>query len=180
MTCIAGLVHEGKVYIGADSAGADDGWNMGARVDPKAFRRGEMLLGFTSSFRMGQLLQFKLTLPEHPAKMPVYEYMVARFIDAVRECLKAGGYQRTEDGREEAGNFLVGYRGSLFQIEADYQVGESADRLDAVGCGADYAKAVLYASRKSRATPRKRILEALQAAEHFSAFVCPPYRVLSV
>ena len=47
MTCIAGLVHEGKVYIGADSAGVS-GYDKTIPVAPKVFRRGGFIVGYTS------------------------------------------------------------------------------------------------------------------------------------
>lgn len=51
MTCIVGLEHNGRVYIGADSAGVS-GWDLTVRADKKVFRNGSFLFGFTDSFRM--------------------------------------------------------------------------------------------------------------------------------
>ena len=61
MTCIVGLVHEGVVYIGGDSAGVG-GMSLTVRADEKVFQNGEFLMGFTTSFRMGQLLRYSLKL----------------------------------------------------------------------------------------------------------------------
>ena len=66
MTCIVGLVHEGVVYIGGDSAGVA-GLSLVVRADEKVLRNGDFLMGFTTSFRMGQLLRYKLDPPRrHP------------------------------------------------------------------------------------------------------------------
>ncbi len=54
MTCIAAVAHEGNVWMGADSAGVS-GLALAVRRDPKIYRVGDFLFGFTSSFRMGQL-----------------------------------------------------------------------------------------------------------------------------
>ena len=40
MTCIVGLVHGGKVYMGGDSAGVG-GYCLTVRADEKVFRNGE-------------------------------------------------------------------------------------------------------------------------------------------
>ena len=56
MTCIAGLVHDGAVYLAGDSAGCS-GWDLTVRADPKVFVSGSYVMGFTTSFRMGQLLR---------------------------------------------------------------------------------------------------------------------------
>lgn len=55
MTCIVGLVENNKVYIGGDSAGVA-GLSLMKRADEKVFKKDEFIFGFTSSFRMGQLI----------------------------------------------------------------------------------------------------------------------------
>lgn len=88
MTCIVALKDEGRVVMGADSAGVG-GYSRSNRMDPKIYRVGSMLIGFTTSFRMGQLLGYSLTLPHHHADVPIEKYMATSFITAVRDCLKA-------------------------------------------------------------------------------------------
>ena len=65
MTCIVGLVHEGTVFIGGDSAGVA-GLSLVVRADEKVFRNGDFLMDFTTSFRMGQLLRYN---PDSPPKI---------------------------------------------------------------------------------------------------------------
>ena len=75
MTCIVGLVHEGVVYIGGDSAGVAR-LSLTVRADEKVFRNSDFLMGFTTSFRMGQLLRYSLKPPRrHPAD-DINQYMV--------------------------------------------------------------------------------------------------------
>jgi ATP-dependent protease HslVU (ClpYQ) peptidase subunit len=176
MTCIVGIKEDGIVYIGGDSAGVG-GLSLTVRADPKVFIKGEFIMGFTSSFRMGELLQYKLPIPLRPQEVDIYEYMVTSFVDAVRDCLKNGGYARKDKEAEEAGTFLVGYRGRLFCIESDYQVRESTFPYDAVGCGADIALGAMFSTE---GMPENRILNALEAAEQFSAGVRRPFKVLKI
>ncbi len=180
MTCIAGLVDNGDVYIGADSAGVNDRFDLTVRADEKVFRNGEFLFGFTSSFRMGQLLRHQLSPPAHPSGMSVDRYMVHELVDAIRECLKAGGYQRTKEGVDTGGTFIVAYRGRLFTVENDYQVACQVEPFCAVGCGYAYARGVLYELRNAKMPPRTKILHALNAAEHFSAGVRGPFKVMKL
>jgi len=177
MTCIVALVDENIVWMGADSAGVS-GMSLTVRKDPKIYRVGEMLFGFTSSFRMGQLIGYKLELPVHEADISTERYMNTSFIDALRDTLKDGGYARTKDGAEEAGNFLVGYRGRIFNINSDYQVGENLVDYDSVGCGSDIALGSLF-STSSRG-PEDRIRIALEAAEAFSGGVRKPFLIDSI
>ena len=177
MTCVVALKEKGVVYMGCDSAGVGGWYARSNRVDPKIYRLNAMLIGFTTSFRMGQLLGHALTLPQHHADVAVEKYMVTKFVDAVRDCLKAGGWAEKEKDQERAGNFLVAYKGRIFEIESDYQVGERDEPFNAVGCGADLALGSLFTTVGSKHSPRARVLFALEAAAAFSAGVHGPFRV---
>lgn len=176
MTCIVGLVHEGTVFIGGDSAGVA-GLSLVVRADEKVFRNGDFLMGFTTSFRMGQLLRYKLDPPRRHPDDRVAKYMVVDFIDAVRECLKAGGWASKEKEIEQGGTFLVGYSGHLFTVQGDYQAGQPKDGFAAVGSGEDVALGALFATQ-GQDDPRERVLTALRAAERFNAGVRGPFHVL--
>lgn len=173
LTCIAGLVDGRDVWIGGDSAGVAGG-ELTVRRDAKVFRRGEFLFGATSSFRMMQLIQYSLEVPSQSGKQSVDAYLRTTFVDALRECLSKGGFARTKDGAELGGTFLMGYRGRLFKVGPDYQVGESRDPYDAAGCGSSCALGALFASKGK---PRERILTSLRAAERMHANVRGPFVV---
>jgi ATP-dependent protease HslVU (ClpYQ) peptidase subunit len=173
MTCIVGLVDKGDVYIGGDSAGVA-GLSLSIRADEKVFGNGPFLMGFTQSFRMGQLLRYKFAPPAQTVHQDDMEYMVTSFVDAVRQCFSGNGF-----GDKDAtlgGNFLVGYKGNLYNVERDYQVGKLHAPFDAVGCGADLALGAMFATEKMK--PEDRINMALSAAATFSAGVSPPFIIL--
>jgi len=175
MTCIVGLVDHGHVYIGADSAGVETGrLALVVRNDRKVFRNGDFVMGFTSSFRMGQLLAFNFNPPKPRVGMDVMAYMVTEFVDAARARMKEGGFARIREGVEEGGSFLVGYAGRLFHISADFQVGESSHGFDACGSGDLIALGSLRSTRDWR-DPARRVKEALECAEAFSAGVRAPF-----
>jgi ATP-dependent protease HslVU (ClpYQ) peptidase subunit len=192
MTCIVGLEQDGRIYLGADSAGVS-GTNLCVRADQKLFRNGPFIIGFTTSFRMGQLLRYRLCPPVHPEVMDVDEFMTTIFIDEVRRCLRNGGYARRKEEQESAGTFLVGYRGKLFIIESDYQVGRAVDGIGAVGSGAQVALGALHAQTATAAfkcsacsipshtrTAESKVRIALEAAERWNSAVRSPFIILSV
>lgn len=175
MTCIAAVAHDGKVYIGGDSAGVG-GYGLTVRADVKVFRNGPYVFGFTSSFRMGQLLHHALKAPKPEGNLD--RFLCTKFVDAVRECLKTGGFASSTYGVDEGGTFLVGVQGRLFVVESDFQVGEAASGYDAVGCGSDLALGVLHLSGRQQMAPRSRVRLALEAAETHSAGVRGPFRIV--
>ena len=127
---------------------------------------------------MGQLLAHALTPPLRRGDKDVYAFMVTDFIDAVRQCLKSGGFAKKDNETETGGIFLVGYAGRLFMIDDDYQVGEHIDGLASCGCGADIALGVLSVTEDDK--PEDRIIRALETAERFSAGVRGPFHIESM
>src|SRR5271170_3977037 len=128
MTCIVGLMDKGDVYMGGDSAGVS-GLSISIRADEKVFVNGPFIMGFTTSFRMGQLLRYKFSPPEQTSHQDNMQYMVTSFIDTARKCFEDNGFGEKRRG----GTFLVGYKGQLYTIDSDFQVGLPADTYDAVG-----------------------------------------------
>jgi ATP-dependent protease HslVU (ClpYQ) peptidase subunit len=176
MTCIVGMIDKksNKVIIGGDSLSSTNIF-ISSRKDTKVFKKGSFVIGCTSSFRMIQLLRFSLVLPEINKK-DIYEYMCTDFIDAVRECFSKGGFlQKEQTGEEIGGQFLVGYEDRLFIIDNDFQVGETYDEFNSVGCGSDFALGCIYLLRDKNIPIENKIRQALEAAEHFSPFVKQPF-----
>ena len=180
MTCIVGLIYDDKVYIGGDSAGVS-GLDVQVRADEKVFLKDNMIFGFTSSFRMGQLIRYKFQVPEQSVKKDDYHYMCTDFIDGLRECFKNGGYSKVDSNREEGGTFLVGYKGQLYCIYDDFQVAKPTEDYDSCGCGAKYALGALRILRKDiTLKPKQMITKALETAEFFSGGVSAPFNIVEV
>jgi hypothetical protein len=179
MTCIVGFVDKGDIYMGGDSAGVA-GLNLHIRKDPKVFKKGAFVFGYTSSFRMGQLIRFRFKTPQRPEGMDDFEYMCTVFVDALRICFKTGGYSKVNDNVETGGDFLVGYNGALYRIESDFQICISEDSFDAVGCGEGFALGALKALDRVDFTPRERVRRVLAVAESLSAGVRGPFVIIKL
>lgn len=181
MTCIIGFVDKNKdVYIGGDSAGVA-GLEIHERKDTKVFKIQNFLIGYTSSFRMGQLLRFKLKVKKQSKIQSDYEYMCTTFIDSVRKCLKDNGYAEVHNNKEEIGSFLVGYNGHLYSVADDLQVGEDIDNYDSCGCGHPFAFGALNILTKNKNLSAEDIITgALETATKFSGGVRPPFIIKKI
>ncbi|MBI4178967.1 hypothetical protein HY522_06075 [bacterium] len=175
MTAVVGLVHKGDVWIGADSGGVAD-CVVTTRKDEKVFRNGEFIMGFTSSYRMGQLLRYSLKPPTKADTTTDYKFMATAFIDGIRECLRSGGFLKDDCNKETGGAFLVGFAGRLYRVDEDFNVGESVHEYQAVGCGNEVTLGAMYATQKL--PPRVRIRLALEAAERHNTGIRKPFRIL--
>ncbi len=178
MTCIVGVVDSGRIYMGGDSAGVS-GYHVRIRQDPKVFRKGPFLMGFTTSFRMGQLLQYTFKPPTQGTESD-FEYMVNTFVAEVRNCFNIGGYITNSGGRESGGTFMVGYNKQLYTVDTDFQVGQGTDGFEAIGCGYVEALASLRSTQDSWMEPRMRVEVALDTSAYFNAGVRAPFNLVEM
>lgn len=179
MTVIVGVVEGDTVWMGGDSA-----YSMGSflavRATPKVFKNGPFLIGCCGGPRVRDVLRYAFDPPKHPRGMDIARYMRVAFVDGMREALKRAGVLRKAQDVEELTDsaILVAYRGRLFEIEEDFQVGEPMDDFGAVGSGSEVALGALVVT--GTVTPRKRILGALAASERYNTTVRRPFYVLQM
>ena len=180
MTAIVGLVEDGKVYIGGDSAGCS-GYDIRIRKDPKVFINGNFIFGFTSSFRMGDILKYSFTPPYHKPEIDDYKYLCTDWIDEVIKTFKDKGFARINLNEVSGGIFLFGYKGNLYRVDNDFQIGQNSFNYDACGCGEYYALGALKSTEQFKLLqPKERIRIALEAAFYFSAGVSSPFTILEL
>ena len=114
MTCIVGLVENNKVYIGGDSAGVS-GYDVQLRADEKVFTNGEFIMGFTSSFRMGQILRYDFKYPDRFENIDDDEYLYKYWINEVIKTMKKKEFANVKEGEVTGGTFIFGYRKKLYK-----------------------------------------------------------------
>lgn len=179
MTCIAGIVQDGRVYIGGDSQ-ATASWSINTRVDPKVWSDDDWVFGYSGGPRVAQLLRWGLDRPPLKDEQPLDAYLATDFTKAYRSIIREGGALKAENGIEEAEGttrFMVGHQGRLLVIHSDFQVAETTDGYAAIGSGDDLALGALFATRSQR-NPRRRLLTALEAAERFNMGVGGPFVIV--
>ena len=177
MTVIIGREDNGKVYMGGDSI-ASDGYCKLIVASPKVSKMGEFIIGYTTSFRMGQLLQYELVVRKQNENETNEAYLVTVFVTAVRELFAAHGYSKIDNNRHEGGAALVGYRGELYTLESDYQISRWASSVATLGAGGQYALGAMAALRNHK--PEEAIMTSLQITGELCALVAPPDYVDSI
>lgn len=180
MTCIAGIEHKGKVWIGADSGGFVDGTCM-LHENGKIFRHGAIyLMGVSGSRRVAELLRFAFKPPRLPGKVNADAFMATRFVDEMRQTLRVGGVlERTNDVESFVGAVLVGVRGhGLYYVADNFSASRLLDGTAATGSGMEYALGALEATRELE--PKERLSRALLAAERWNDSVRSPFHIESI
>jgi hypothetical protein len=129
---------------------------------------------------MSGLIRYSFNPPKYieAAHGDICRYMCTAFVDSLRNCLTSGGFAKVSCNEETGGFFLVGFKGKLFTVEADYQVEECVDQYTSIGSGESYALGSLFSSTKE--TPKEKIEDALKCAEYFNPFVRSPFTILKI
>jgi ATP-dependent protease HslVU (ClpYQ) peptidase subunit len=177
MTCIVGIEHGGRVLMGGDVQGT--GFNTKVmHTQPKVFRKNGILFGFCGSYRFGQLIEHGLKEPIAPDNdAEIYRWLVTVLVPDIRKSLKDEGY-------EQGGNCLVGVRGQLWELQADFSVLRSVKGYGAVGSGYEYALGSVFTSvnfchLEHRDNVERAIKRAITVAGTFSPSVGTDATVLS-
>lgn len=174
MTAVVGLIEDGRVWMGADSATTWDDTRLQVTSNPKVFRVGPFLVGSSGSGRTQRILRHGWNPPRR-RKGGLEQYVATVVVDSIRKALVEGGVAEKKDNVEDAaGDVLLGFRGHLFRMDADYNVDEARVPYDAVGCGSHIVLGAMYALK---APPKQRILTALRAAQEFNWGVRGPFVV---
>lgn len=189
MTCIVALTDNGKVYLGGDAAASDDRSGViFQRIDPKVFKVGDYGIGFTDSFRMGQILQYNWNPPKYnltKTNVGLDKFMRTKFVDSVKEAFLAHGYGKfgssaSEDG-DEGGIFIITVAGTgrIFTMDSDFHISEVDVPYMAEGSGQQVALGSLHSTGLVK-TPRKRVRMALEAASKFVMSVRGPFTIIEL
>lgn len=176
MTCIVGIAHNGIVYMGGDAAAVEEDTNsVTTRKEPKVFIRGEYIVGYAGSFRMGKVLEHSFSYPIAPTNAELDKFLNTTFIDRLRECVEENKLDLDSD--KDSADVLLGIRGKLFEFNMDFHFGEDGHNFASVGSGSSYAMGSLYSTATMK-DQIKRCKLALEAAQEFNAWVRPPFTIL--
>lgn len=187
MTCIVGYLDKKNdcVWLGGDSLGSN-GYTQSVQAQPKVFRHdifSEVIMGSTSTFRHIDLLKYSENLlPEldyYKNTEIDHKYMVKTFVPNLINLFQNNIY--SEDNTDKGGNFLIGVKNKLFEVQCDYSVLEPASGFTAVGCGEVAAIGSLITTTTYYADthPVDHIKFALEAAEKSCCGVQRPFVIIN-
>lgn len=173
MTCIAGVVDKGIVYIGGDSCASSNSWVT--VNDAKVFAIGDVLFGVAGSFRLADLVRHAWpgAIQENQEQE---RFLRTTFVDSLYATLER--YRVNDPDGHFDGEILFGYNGRLYTVQSDYSVLSAPPCGMAIGSGSDAARGSLYTTSKLRMTPERRVLAALAASESVTPSVRAPFHVM--
>ena len=171
MITIAGLEHNGRVYLAGDSAvswSSDDA--IHAATHRKIVRRGGMLIGFAGALSACTVAAAGVA-PEPYTGGDIRSHVLCAVALPVRQLLRDAG------NIDEACDLLVACAGRLWFVGVDGSVHGFRSGYGAIGSGSGYALGSLYSTKGN---PTTRVKLAVQAAVEHCSSVCGPVYAMSI
>ena len=180
MTCIVAYKENDTIYMAGDSASTSRGITYATGLSKVFCLKKEFLIGYCGSFRMGQILEYSFKPPKRKEGMSDLQYLVKKFIPALIKSFDEERHLVVENNEAKGGYFLLGYRGSIYSVQSDFQVNTHLGDYAAEGSGEDHAMGALYALQYSELEAVEKLTVALDAASAYVDSVCGPYCIMSL
>lgn len=169
MTAIVGFSKNNTVYMAGDTQGSSDLVKYEV-TRPKVFKNGEFLFGYTSSFRFGDILEYIFVPPARAFDMTDIAYLIKYFIPELRECLEKHKYTGIDENGQ-SGNFLLGYRGHLYEVQGDFSIVEPTQNFASVGSGFAYCLGAMSVLVKTTYPPEDIVRKAVETSINHNPYV---------
>ena len=184
MTCIAAIADGETVWMGGDRASCR-GDSIDANAGPKVFIKEGIIFGVTGDARVLQVVQHGLMVPPIGDES-IEQYIAIKFINELRRCAVHYGFMAGDGGSDKMdGRIMLGMSGSLFVISEWFAFTQVANGYEAIGCGENVARGVLYVMKGLNPEyhindPSETIRTALSAAERHCSGVRDPFDILAL
>lgn len=137
MTCIVAVECSDGAIIGGDYCGSN-GFTYSIVSQPKVFEHSNILFGFTSTFRFGQLIEHMLdndVLYPPQTGSEVYRWLIKDFVPKLRKVIDDQKYN-ISDGC----NAILVVNNQVWELQQDLSVLRYEVGLASVGSGAFHAQ----------------------------------------
>ena len=169
MSCVVGLIQNGKLYMGSDGLATTEDGERRPVICIKIFTNKNYLIGYTGSVRHGQLIGPRYFDP--PKSIYDLPEEIRKKFD------ESGAMMLMDNGQQmHASNILIGHKGRLFEILIDFQMNEVMGNFTGIGSGSPYAMGSLFATKKWK-SPEKRIINSLDCAKEYDRSCGRPYTI---
>lgn len=157
MTCIIAATNGTTSFIAGDKLGSN-GFTKTVMNEPKVFEKSfvravdefsktkeVMAFGGTTSFRMLQLLDHSLKLPDMQKDVSVIQYLITSVVPAIRTLFKDEWGSKDNSQDVGGGNFIILHNHMIYEIQNDFSVLQPSTNITAVGSGTYHAIAAMQA-----------------------------------
>ena len=178
MTCIIAFKDTmNNVFLIGDKCGSN-GNTKDICVEPKVFHKNGFMIGYTTSFYMGQLLKHVWEVPEKNDSEGVDYYLHNTIRKSLINMFKINNFGEHENGYN-IGDFILIYDSRIFTVYADMQIFEHK-YLSSVGCGDVAARAAIEAYLNSGVSiqPEDMLTSTMEIVSNICCGVSKDYDII--
>lgn len=182
MTTLVGIQGRNWALLGADTRITSEGtiYRM-----PKKYSKitdiDGILIASAGDVRGANILDYGLKIPKVTAKSDEH-FITCFLIPAIRQAFADSGFEKTSDGvSSHEGEFLVAYKGRIYEIDSDYSWVQDSRNIYALGSGGQIAigaLATLVGDSITRSEARQWATKALDVASQYNADTAPPFHIV--
>lgn len=182
MTTLIGIQGRSWALLAADTRITSDGaiYRM-PKGQSKIVDVDGILIASAGDVRGCNILEHGLKIPKVTAKSDEH-FITSYFIPAVRQAFSDAGYEKTSDGiSSHETEFLVAYRGRIYEIDCDYSWIQDSRNIYTLGSGGNIALGVLatlVGDTITRTEARKWAHQALDITSQYNADTAGPFHVV--
>lgn len=182
MTTLVGIQGRSWALLGSDTRITSDGaiYRM-PKNQSKIVEVDGIMIASAGDVRGGNILEHGLKIPKVTVKSDE-QFITSYFIPAIRQAFSDAGYEKTLEGiSTHETEFLVAYKGKIYEIDSDYSWVQDSRNIYALGSGGAIALgalATLVGDSITKTEARKWALKALDIASSYNADTAPPYHVV--
>lgn len=149
MTCIVAFkikdVEDKEFVVLAGDKLCSNGDTKRVYSKPKIFQNGDFWIGYTTSFYMGQLLQYVWTPPFKEESTNEDDYIFGDVVQSLSKVFADNNFGEVK-GKESLepnhGTFIMIYNGRIFEVFSNLAILE-VDKFASVGCGSEVMEGAL-------------------------------------
>lgn len=178
MTVIAGVSHQGHVYLAGDS-GWSTRYTESAQVDPKVRRlRADVVIGASGPKRFCDIVRLRLDFTRCDKAAEDVPLWIADEIHRI--CGEIGLSMNQDSQNYDVGSALIGVRDRLTRMDNAFGIVRDRNPYDAIGSGTEVALGAMHAmTREEQWAPRDVLRAAVRAAAAHCPSVRGPFRFVS-
>lgn len=141
MTCIISFFNNDRIVLAGDKIGVSGNFKAIIK-EPKVFFNCDFMIGYTTSFRMGQLLNHTWKPTKRKKDQSVENYIYVDTIGSIRKLFEENWFfDKTKE--DDWGIFILCYENKIFKVHTDMTITESMDHIAVCGSGREVAKGAL-------------------------------------
>jgi ATP-dependent protease HslVU (ClpYQ) peptidase subunit len=143
MTCIIAYKDEkNDIYLAGDKMGSNSFTGQTVK-EPKVFWKGDFRIGYTTSFRMGQILKHVWTPPQRKVDQNTDSYLYVDVVNSLKRCFIDNGFGNKD--KNNYGTFIMCYEDRMIEVQDELSLLESDRNVVSVGSGTYHATASVLA-----------------------------------